>query len=781
MRFRQLTAAVLVTVTLLSQNAFPVWAAEAGATRGEVAQMLLQAADDYNPNVQKTDIIKGYEDGQLHEERGVTRAEALVMLKRAFGTLPKPVGHNARMALASGDFHDIPDWAKDELSGVFDAGIAAGTAPGTFSPEDPVTQEQMQLFIDRVFALYGTNEKDDFYAAVNKEALETMEIPASRETESTFTALQSKTDAELLGAVKEAGTSSNSGKFFLSLLNKTFRDKQGLKPIEDSLAAIRNAKNFERLMQAHNTIQSKLYVPLLLGFTVNVDFKDSDNAYLTTLVTYEPLLPADFYENGTDEQKEAYFTYLRTVSAMAGQPFDEAGLEAFYAFEKDIASHRMTDIQAADIDATYNVLEKEELADLFPELTLGDFLAGSMLRKKSKYLVPDVELAKTLGSYMTKEHTELLRMVMQISLLRSFSAYLTTDLQDATLTLAAAYTGTPKLTEDELALELVKQWMPLDLGDQWLRSRYGLSSEPDEIKQNVTKLVTDILEEYRKQVDAIDWLSDTTKVRIRNKLSLLELRIGFPEERRDPWNYSRHFSVSEENGFFTVQRISEVYANAAMNAQNNNYRKEKDKSFALDFFSANAGYLAQNNRIEIPFALMQKPFYDENASYEENLAGIGFIIAHEIAHAFDPTGVRFDENGAFHTWMTEEETARFEEHCDELVDFYDGFEAAPGIAADGSLTLSENFADQLALQCITTLALQNKNVDMQKFYRDFARIWASTSTRGYAVYAGANDTHAPDKARVNRAVVNCPAFFEAFGITEKDGMWVDEEDRIRLW
>ena len=85
------------------------------------------------------------------------------------------------------------------------------------------------------------------------------------------------------------------------------------------------------------------------------------------------------------------------------------------------------------------------------------------------------------------------------------------------------------------------------------------------------------------------------------------------------------------------------------------------------------------------------------------------------------------------------------------------------------------------MQCITSLALQNKNVDMQKFYRDFARIWASTSTRGYAVYAGANDTHAPDKARVNRAVVNCPAFFEAFGITEKDGMWVDEEDRIRLW
>ena len=86
------------------------------ATRGDVAAMLLSAADDYNPAVQKTDIIKGYEDGQLHEERSVTRAEALVMLKRAFGELPQPTGHNARVAIPMESFTDIPEWAKTELS-----------------------------------------------------------------------------------------------------------------------------------------------------------------------------------------------------------------------------------------------------------------------------------------------------------------------------------------------------------------------------------------------------------------------------------------------------------------------------------------------------------------------------------------------------------------------------------------------------------------------------------------------------------------------------------------
>ena len=54
------------------------------------------------------------------------------MLSRAFGTLPELTGHNARVALKSGDFTDIPEWAAPELTPVLDAGIAAGTADGIF-------------------------------------------------------------------------------------------------------------------------------------------------------------------------------------------------------------------------------------------------------------------------------------------------------------------------------------------------------------------------------------------------------------------------------------------------------------------------------------------------------------------------------------------------------------------------------------------------------------------------------------------------------------------------
>ena len=79
-------------------------------------------------------------------------------------------------SLSSDDFTDIPLWAQSELESVFDSGIAAGTAKGIFTPDANVTKEQMELFIKRVYSLYGTNPKDDFYAAVNKEKLEKLPI-----------------------------------------------------------------------------------------------------------------------------------------------------------------------------------------------------------------------------------------------------------------------------------------------------------------------------------------------------------------------------------------------------------------------------------------------------------------------------------------------------------------------------------------------------------------------------------------------------------------------------
>ena len=124
-------------------------------TREEVVDLLMAAADTYQPNLQKTDIMKGYDDGSLHEDMEATKLEALIMLNRAFGTLPE--SSNSSDSLSVDAFTDIPVWAKPEMEDVLQSGIVDETADGLFYPNETINAEQMEMYINQVLELYETN------------------------------------------------------------------------------------------------------------------------------------------------------------------------------------------------------------------------------------------------------------------------------------------------------------------------------------------------------------------------------------------------------------------------------------------------------------------------------------------------------------------------------------------------------------------------------------------------------------------------------------------------
>ena len=130
-------------------------------------------------------------------------------------------------------------------------------------------------------------------------------------------------------------------------------------------------------------------------------------------------------------------------------------------------------------------------------------------------------------------------------------------------------------------------------------------------------------------------------------------------------------------------------------------------------YTVNACYVPSSNEIVFPAGILQAPLYDVNASREENLGGIGYIIAHEITHAFDNNGAKYDKNGNAADWWTAEDYAAFQQLCDEVTAFYDGVEAAPGITCNGALTLSENIADLGAAQRILEAVQRETNPDLK--------------------------------------------------------------------
>lgn len=170
MRFQKRFMPLLLAL-VLALGTLPVQAA--ALTRGDAAQALLSAAQDYNPGVQRSDILKGYPDSSLALDGTLTRVQALVMLTRAFGGFAAPVGDNARMALPAGSLTNVPTWAAEELSSVLAAGLADGDA------NEAMSAEALSTLLRRAYAAKGTNLKDDYYAAVNKSWLDDSDIPAA--------------------------------------------------------------------------------------------------------------------------------------------------------------------------------------------------------------------------------------------------------------------------------------------------------------------------------------------------------------------------------------------------------------------------------------------------------------------------------------------------------------------------------------------------------------------------------------------------------------------------
>lgn len=422
-------------------------------TRGETASILLDAAKDYNKNVTYQDILKGYPNGDLDESGSVTRAQALVMLQRAFGGLPAPKGDNARSGYPAASFTDVPSWAKAELKPVFDAGIVAGTSPTTFSPDLNITGAQLDLFLRRTYALEGTNLKDDFYATVNKSVLDKSVIAPGTIGWSAFTQVGEKVDAEVAGIIQElvktGGQTAGEKKLvalYQNILNINARNQAGITPIQPYLTAIDQAQSIGELMAASDKLYQDTGVSLLMGFSLTIDNKDS-NHYLLQFGALSPLLGQTGYEGATDAQKSAYLTYVRTLLSLVGQSEADAAAQAdaLWAADAKLAAASYSNQELGDVDKTYNLYTMAQLKALFPDVDLDQMFQRTGLTQTNQILVMDPgclqACAELFDAAKTPNALELLKAYARLNLANGLGGLLNQEFTDASNAFNLAYFG----------------------------------------------------------------------------------------------------------------------------------------------------------------------------------------------------------------------------------------------------------------------------------------------------------------------------------------------------
>lgn len=781
-KMKQMLASVLAVVLLVAAMPGALAAAPQYATRGETADLLLAAAGDYNPGVRRTDILRGYADGELDEGGYVTRAQALVMLGRAFGNLPAPVGDSARSGYDAANFTDVPGWAKAELADVFSAGIVAGTTAATFSPNAYVTDHQLELFIRRVYALEGTNLKDDFYAAVNKTALDASVIQPGYTGAGSFNDLSVSVTREVAELVRQAAASPKTAgeqkisALYENILNKTAREQAGIGPIQKYLDAVDSAASLEELMAACGVIYQDLGTSLLLGFGLTVDAKDS-NAYVLVFSGFSPALGQGGYAGAAAGQKAAYLTYLETLNRLVGRTEAEASADAqrIWSADSAIAAASLTNQELGDVDKTYNLFTMAQLQSMFPGVDLTAVFAHTGLTQTDRIQVADVGALKAVAAYFDDAQLDTLKAYCRLGLAAGYGAMLTQGFTDASNAFNQAYLGiSGSLADEELAAQYVESLLADYLGEAYVSRHFSSAAKAD-----AEKMVKDILSVYKDRINALTWMSAATKAKAVRKLDTMKLHIGYPDVWEDDLADAQILSTAEGGSFFdNVVAITKAYRARNIAAQKDGVDKD---AWAMEVFTVNACYDPTVNSITFPAGILQSPYYDVNASYEENLGGIGYVIAHEITHAFDNNGAKYDENGNVADWWTAEDYAAFQKLCARVVELYDGRETAPGITCDGALTLSENIADLGSAACLTELEGRRAKPDYKALYTAMSQIWCSSYSREMRQYLAQADVHAPDKLRGNLVLQQFQPFYDAFGITEGDGMWLAPASRVTIW
>ena len=208
--------------------------------------------------------------------------------------------------------------------------------------------------------------------------------------------------------------------------------------------------------------------------------------------------------------------------------------------------------------------------------------------------------------------------------------------------------------------------------------------------------------------------------------------------------------------------------------------------------TVNASYHPLHNTITFPAAILQPPFYNYTADEAVNYGGIGAVIGHEISHAFDDSGARFDGDGNVNNWWTPEDLAKFEERGKALADQYSSLEVLDSVYVNGEFTLGENIGDlggllgaYDGLQLYFDENGRPEDIDdftaEQRFFMSWATIWRTLSREDALRSLIITDPHSPGMQRATQPLKNIDAFYEAFGIKEGDAMYLAPEKRVRIW
>ncbi|RZJ48847.1 MAG: M13 family peptidase [Flavobacterium sp.] len=632
---------------------------------------------------------------------------------------------------------------------------------------------------------------NDFFKYVNGKWYDSVAIPKSQAGVGAYMFMNFPQRIRLQGILDSISKSENSkgsiaqkvGDFYASGMDTVTIDKRGYTPVKSLLAKIEAINDLPSLM---NFVANEVKVnnSSVIGFGVSPDEKNSSMNIAQIYQTGIGLPDRDYYfksDSSTVAIQQSYKKYLTTLFQLTGSNANEAKKNAdlVYDIDKQLALSHRTKVELRDVQANYNKMAVTNLVKRHPNINWTTFL-NNLGAKTDSVNVSQPAYYDALNKLLKTIPIANWKIYLKANSIERYADDLSKPFVDASFEYTKVLSGQAvQKSRGEKMANIVDNYLGEALGELYVKKYFS-----EDAKKRMLVLVNNLQKAYAKRIDKLDWMSNITKQKAKEKLFAITKKIGYPDKWRD---YS-NVHIARNTYFENMVSASA----AAYQFQLAKLDKSVDKS---EWFTTTPTVTAYNNptanEIVFPAGILQAPYFDNNADDALNYGGIGMVIGHEITHTFDDQGAQYDKDGNLKNWWTKEDYAQFKSRIQQVINLYNTYTVLDNLHINGAMTVGENTADIAGIAVaydafkMTEQGKGNEKIDGytpdQRFFISIAKIWRVKMKDEFLRLWINNNPHSPPNWRVNGPLMNTTPFYKAFNVKPGDKMFLPEKDRITIW
>ncbi len=636
--------------------------------------------------------------------------------------------------------------------------------------------------------------QDDFYLYANGNWLKKNKIPDTEARWGSFIALRYETEHQLKAIVEDLTEKKTHKKgsseqlvadLFRSGMDLKTREKLGLTPIAALRKEVADIASTKDLL---HTLAHFQYIGIGVPWGLFVD-QDSKNSKQYALHFFQSGLgmpDRDYYLKEEPEflrVKEAYARHLLTIFKLLGYSHEEAEQKAavVLAIEKKLAEASMDKVDTRDSEKIYHKKTFKELQKEIPSIDWKAYFATAHIPLRPYYIVCQPNFIKAAEKLINTLSLEEWKIYLEWHLTDDAAPFLTKAFTQANFEYySKTLSGTKKMKPDwRRILSVVNGTLGHALGQLYVKKHF-----PPGAKKKMNALIDDLFIAYKERIKKLDWMTPTTKKKAVSKLSKISRKVGYP----DKWNIYKGLTIGSNNYFENILRAAEYEHQRQMNKLGKTI--DREEWFASPQI-VNAWFSPSMNEILFPAAILQAPIFDFTGDDAVNYGAIGSIIGHELTHAFDDQGAKFDGAGNLNDWWTAQDKKQFEQKGEMLAKQYDSYKVADDVAVNGKLTLGENIADLgglvIAWDAYQTHLKKTGRKDIngftpeQRFFFGFAQQERELSRPEFAKTQVLTDPHSPAEFRINGPLANFEPFYKVFNVQPGDKLYREPKLRSKIW